>query len=56
MFLISFAMQGEEFEESLHHQFFSERMLSRKTPADTDKKKLTTTVVDSGRSNSFDIG
>jgi hypothetical protein len=41
-FLISLAMQGEAFEESLRHQHFSEHMLSRKTPADIDKTKIAT--------------
>jgi hypothetical protein len=32
-------MQGEAFEENLHHKFFSERMLSQKMRADIDETK-----------------
>lgn len=42
IFLISLAMQGEAFEESLRQQYFSELVLSRKTPAGIDKTKITT--------------
>jgi hypothetical protein len=44
IFLIRLALQVEACEECLRHQFFSEHILSRKTPADIDKTKITTTL------------